>query len=70
MISILIVVFAAFLFPREVNAYLDPGSGSYLFQILIGSLLAIGFTIRNVWGKGLLVLKNMINKRRKTRPDE
>lgn len=70
MVSILVVVFAAFLFPREVNAYLDPGSGSYLFQILIGSLLALGFTIRNVCGKGLLALKNMITNRKKKRPDE
>jgi hypothetical protein len=31
--------------------YLDPGSGSFLIQILIASLLGIGLAVRASWGK-------------------
>jgi hypothetical protein len=30
--------------------YLDPGSGSFLIQIAIASLLALGVVIRASWG--------------------
>jgi hypothetical protein len=30
-------------------AYLDPGSGSFIFQILIGVVLTIGVAIRVFW---------------------
>ncbi len=32
-------------------AYLDPGSGSYLIQILIAFLLGAAFAIRAFWGR-------------------
>ncbi len=32
-------------------AYLDPGSGSFILQILLASLVGIGFAFRNFWGK-------------------
>jgi hypothetical protein len=31
--------------------YLDPGSGSFIIQILIASLLGIGLALRASWGK-------------------
>ena len=33
------------------HEYLDPGSGSFLIQLLIGGLVAVGFTVRMFWGK-------------------
>jgi hypothetical protein len=33
------------------NAYLDPGSGSFILQLLIASLVGIGFALRSYWGK-------------------
>ena len=32
-----------------VIAYLDPGSGSYLLQLLIAGLLAASFTVKSFW---------------------
>jgi hypothetical protein len=32
-------------------AYLDPGSGSILVQLLIAALLGIGIAMRASWGK-------------------
>jgi hypothetical protein len=31
--------------------YLDPGSGSFILQILIAALLGIGVAVRASWGK-------------------
>lgn len=35
------------------DAYLDPGSGSYLLQILLAALLGSMFFLRSFWGKVL-----------------
>ncbi len=42
---------------RQPPAYLDPGSGSYLLQLLIAGLLGGAFLIRIFWGriKGFIV---------------
>jgi hypothetical protein len=29
--------------------YIDPGSGSYLVQIIIAAVLGVGFFFRNIW---------------------
>ena len=34
---------------RPARAYLDPGSGSFIYQILIASLLGAGVAIRMYW---------------------
>ncbi len=44
--------------PKE-SAYLDPGSGSFILQILLASLVGIGFALRGYWSK-------IITKFRKT----
>ena len=31
--------------------YLDPGSGSFLIQLLIAALLGVGIALRAYWGK-------------------
>jgi hypothetical protein len=36
---------------RGANAYLDPGSGSYLLQLLIAGVLGAAFALRMFWGR-------------------
>ncbi|HDS84688.1 MAG TPA: hypothetical protein ENN97_05775 [Phycisphaerales bacterium] len=31
-------------------AYLDPGTGSYIFQLLIAGLVGAGFAVKLFWG--------------------
>ena len=33
------------------DEYLDPGSGSFIIQLLVAGLLGLGFVIRASWGK-------------------
>ena len=45
-------LFAALTDPVKSNpAYLDPGSGSILIQLLIAGLLGAAFILRSSWGK-------------------
>jgi hypothetical protein len=31
------------------HAYVDPGSGSFLFQMLVAGMLSLAFTVRHYW---------------------
>jgi hypothetical protein len=37
------------LFTRESEAYIDPGSGSYVLQLIVASFFAIVFTLKVFW---------------------
>ena len=37
--------------------YLDPGSGSFILQLLLASLVGIGFAFRSYWGKLLGIFR-------------
>lgn len=40
------------------HAYLDPGSGSFLVQLLIAGIVGIGFLIKAYWKK----IKGLFNR--------
>ncbi len=48
----ILVVFAMFFlaFPQRAYAYLDPGTGSYLLQLLIAGLLGASMAVKIFWG--------------------
>ena len=56
-----LLFFCSLVFARDVSAYLDPGSGSYMIQILIGMLLGGFFAIKIYWRK----LKSYFSKDKK-----
>ncbi len=39
------------LFPRPALAYIDPGSGSYIFQIILAGFLTALVFIKQSWGR-------------------
>jgi len=41
------------LFAAITAGYLDPGSGSFILQVLVASLVGIGFALRSYWSKFL-----------------
>jgi hypothetical protein len=47
----------------EAHAYVDPGTGSYLLQILIAGLLGAAFALKIYWNK----LKGFISSSRSER---
>jgi hypothetical protein len=49
-LKLTLVVFTLFLLiPTKTHAYLDPGSGSYLIQILVASIAGAGILIKTQW---------------------
>ena len=47
----------------DAMAYIDLGSGSYLFQIIIASLLSILFTLKIYWKKLIAMVKNLFSRK-------
>jgi hypothetical protein len=50
---------------KPILAYLDPGTGSYLIQILLASLLGFILIFRNQWKRVWLFIKNLPSKLKK-----
>ncbi len=46
-----LIVLLMVLFPRDVDAYLDPGTGSLVFQAMVAGLAAGAYTIRMYWSR-------------------
>jgi len=36
---------------KDVYAYIDPGSGSIIFQAIIGALIGVGIAVKIYWEK-------------------
>jgi hypothetical protein len=58
--SLLCLVFSA-----PAYAYLDPGTGSYILQLLIGVLIGAAFAVRIYWKKICSFLNDRFSRRRK-----
>ena len=48
--------------PLKAYAYLDPGTGSYIFQLIIAALLGGLFAGKLFWNKIKISLKNLFSK--------
>lgn len=59
---ILFLILYFFISPYEVYAYLDPGTGSAVLQILIGGLLAGMYLIKRFWKSILVIGKKLKEK--------
>jgi len=65
--GIFIAIFINLIFAKEGLAYLDPGSGSYLLQLLLGALLGGLFALKVFWGRITAFFKSFFNKMREKR---
>jgi len=48
--------------PKEALAYLDPGTGSYIFQLLIAVGLAVIYTLKVFWGNIVGGIRKIFNR--------
>lgn len=68
---LLIIMSAPFIFVSKVYAYIDPGTGSYVFQLIIAGLLAASFAIKTIWGRVKNFLRSILRSAaRKPHRDE
>ena len=54
---ILIFIFIFILFPVRAMAYLDPGSGSMILQIILGGIAGLLLIIKFYWDRFLKMIK-------------
>jgi hypothetical protein len=57
------------IFPRTAYAYLDPGTGSYVLQIILAAFVGVAFTIKIYWGKIKTIFVNLFSKKSQNRQD-
>ena len=59
------VVLALFylIFPQKAHAYLDPGTGSYVIQLLLATLFGAAFVVRLYWKNIKTFFANRFSKR-------
>lgn len=60
-------VFAALVIPPRAWGYIDPGSGSYLLQVLLAFFFGALFVMKGFWKKAARKIARII---RKDKPDE
>ena len=55
-------VFFYFTFPETLDAYLDPGTGSIILQVVIGVAVGGLFTITLFWHRVKTFFKNLFSR--------
>ena len=55
---------------KKAYAYLDPGTGSYLIQLLLAAFLGIGIGFRLFWGKIKVTIKKLFSKKHRLEKDQ
>lgn len=58
------------LFPQNANAYLDPGTGSYVLQVFIAAIAGLFFAIKIYWTKLRVFLTSIFSKKSRAGVDK
>ena len=62
-ITLFLLFFGTFFI--DAYAYLDPGSGSIVIQLIIGALVGVGITLKIYWVKIKVALETKFSKSKK-----
>ncbi len=57
-----LVIGLVLLLPADAFAYIDPGTGSLIYQTFLAALLGLGFVFRSVWFKVGTFLLNLFRR--------
>ena len=49
--SVVLVLLLLLASTHAAYAYVDPGTGSYVYQMIIAALVGVGFAVKIYWGK-------------------
>ena len=63
LVILFLFAFSYLLFPGNAYAYIDPGTGSYIIQLLLAGLLAVGFSMKIYWKKIKTYFENLFSKK-------
>lgn len=68
-IQFMFILMFTLTFAHNAYAYLDPGSGSYMLQILLGTLVAGFFAIKQYWHRLKHFFKERFGKKEDKRDE-
>ena len=57
------IIIYLFFLPKPAHAYLDPGSGSYILQMVIGVFITLSFVFRTSLKRLIIFIKKTIFRR-------
>lgn len=57
------IVIYLFFLPKPAHAYLDPGSGSYILQMVIGVFITLSFVFQTSLKRLIIFIKKIIFRR-------
>jgi hypothetical protein len=63
-------IFLVLLLTCSAEAYIDPGTGSYVFQLLIAGLLGAAFTAKIFWRRIAAFLTGVIKRSNSSKGDD
>ncbi|GAH84215.1 unnamed protein product [marine sediment metagenome] len=55
---------------RQAYGYIDPGTGSFILQVLLASLLGTAVAVKMFWRQIVGYFGKLFSRRRKDDPDE
>ena len=55
---------------KDAHAYIDPGTGSYIIQVIIGGVLGAAFALKVYWKKVKSYFANLLSKQTKNDKNE
>lgn len=59
----LLVIFLELGVLKPAHAYIDPGTGSYIFSVLIALVCGAGYALKTFWGRIITFFHGMTKKR-------
>jgi hypothetical protein len=59
---VVLVPLLAILAERPAEAYVDPGSASYVFQLVLGALLGGIFLLRTYWARLVVAIRSVVSR--------
>ena len=68
--SVVLAGLLPLVFTRDAHAYLDPGTGSYILQLIIAGLLGAFLAVKMYWGNIKTFFSNRFSKERREEQSE
>lgn len=59
-----LILFVSLIVPQQVEAYLDPGTGSQIFQMILASIVVIGFFVKSFFRQIKFFLIKIFKKKK------
>ena len=64
-----LLIMSLLLIPQPAYAYLDPGTGSYVLQLVLGALVGMLFALKVFWRNIRTYLGNFLSREKRAEKD-